>query len=251
MLRSRLSQEFVAKNTRLAVSIAGPMLSKDRSLSGEHQQAALLGLWEAFVGTNPDTIDGVVVEPDGALRPVAGWDPAKGTFATWASRFISGRTRRSVSAAEGAFTGMSYNTWGQRPKVEQARADLARDLGRVPSIAEIAARAGVTEDTVRACTKAPPASLDAGLGDGPATLGDMIADTHSAPSPVDQAADSAEVELARRAQGIGCVDLIATLLRRGVVTPTRSVVQTADRLGIGRGSVAPAVTRAEEVIARQ
>lgn len=249
--RERIAAQFVAKNTRLAQAAAAPLMIKDRDLSSEHLQAALLGLWEAFVGTDPEGVDGVLVDEAGNLHPTSGWDPAKGTFATFASTSIAGRARRSVRASEGAFTGMSYHTWGKKPKVDAARAELAAELGRTPSIAEIAARAGVTEDTVRTCSKSAPASLDALVsGDGSTTLGDLIADTEPDTSGGMYTPDDAEAELARRAENIGTVDLLVLLLRTGVAgTPQRSVVQTADRLGIGRGSVAPAMSRAEKVLA--
>lgn len=250
--REAVAAQFVAKNTRLAQAAAHPLMIKDRELSQEHLQAAMLGLWEAFVGTDPAAVDGVIVDEAGNLHPTSGWDPAKGTFATYASSSIAGRAKRSVRASEGAFTGISYHTWGQKPKVDEARRALQAELGRTPSIAQIAQRAGVTEDTVRACSKSAPASLDALVaGDGGTTLGDLIADTEpdgASPSP---SVDHAEVELVRRAQDMSAVDLLVLLLRTGLAgAPPRSVVQTADRLGIGRGSVAPAMARAEKALVR-
>lgn len=248
--RERIAGKFVTKNTRLAQLAANPMMIKDRDLSAEHLQSALLGLWEAFVGTNPELADGVIVAEDGSLRPTGGWDPTRGTFATWAGNFISGQARRSVRRSEGAFTGMSYHTWGQKPKVDRARAELAAQLGRTASIAEIAAHAGVTLETVRACSKATPASLDAGVGDGTATLGDLIADTRATGDDfTDLNPEVAEAELVKRAEKIAVVDLLVLLLRAGVVTQPRSVVQTAAKLGLGRGSVGPGQDRAMNALA--
>lgn len=248
--REKIAAQFVAKNTRLAQAAAQPLMIKDRETSAEHLQSALLGLWEAFVGTDPAAADGVIVDENGHLHPTGGWDPQKGTFATYAGTHIAGRARRSVRTSEGAFTGISYHTWGQKPKVDEARNALIAELGRTPSIAQIAKRAGVTEDTVRALSKAAPASLDALVsGDGSTTLGDLIADTEAIGEADPLTVADAEAELARRAEEIATVDLMVLLLRTGLSgSPQRSVVQAADRLGIGRGSIAPAMKRAEHAL---
>jgi hypothetical protein len=249
--RELIADAFVAKNDRLAQLAASPWMIKDRELSAEHLQSARLGLWEAFVGT-AQTADGVLVAEDGTLHPTGGWDPAKGTFSTWAGSHINGRTKRSVHSSEPGFTGMKYNTWGKKPMVAAARAELTRELGRTPSLAQIAERAGVTEDTVRTCTRSAPASLDALVsGDSATTLGDLVAESEVAPAGDEHAvAEIAEHELVRRAADIAGPDLMVLLLRTGLLNGTpRSVVQTADKLGIGRGSVGPAVLRAEKVLA--
>ena len=250
--REAVATKFVAKNARLAQSAAAPLMIKDRDLAQEHLQAAMLGLWEAFVGRDPDTIDGVIVEADGTLHPTGGWDPSKGTFSTWAGTFIAGRARRSVRSSEGAFTGMSYHTWGQKPKVDQARRELTSETGTTPSIAQIAARAGVTEDTVRACSKAAPASLDALVsGDGSTSLGDLVDEADAGLWSVeDQAAEHTQATFVRKVAPLATVDVLVMLLRTGLAgTPPRSVVQTADKLGIGRGSVGPAMARIDAALA--
>lgn len=241
--RALVGEQFVAKNTRFAQSLASQFMINE---PGEHLQAALFGLWKAFAGSDPELADGVIVGEDGKLKPTAGWDPAKGTFTTWAGNFISGEVKRSVRGSEGAFNGISYHTWGQKPKVDKARRELAEELGHTPSFAQIAERAGVTVETVRACSNAAPKSLDATVGDGGTTLGDLVADTTSGSGTYDVSADLAEAHLASQAENLGTTDLMVMLLRKGIVTEApRSVVQTADKLGIGRGHVAVALNRAE------
>jgi len=240
--REKIATQFMAKNTRLAQSVATPLMINKES-SAELLQAALLGLWEAFVGTDPAGVDGVRVDEDGGLHPVAGWDPRKGTFATWASRHIAGRARRSVCASEGAFSGMGYHTWGKRPEVVRAKAALTEELGHTPSVAQIAERTGLTEATVRACLTGPPSSLDALISEDSTTkVSDrLVVETDDTVST----ADTDAAAFARLAHGARGLDLMVLLLREGVLeTGPRTVVQTADRLGIGRGSVAPAVHRA-------
>lgn len=244
--RERIATEFLAKNTRLAQAVATPLMIKGES-SAELLQSALLGLWEAFVGTDPAGVDGVIVADDGSLHPTGGWDPRKGTFATWAGSHIAGRARRSVCASEGAFAGMSYHTWGKRPEVERAKAELTAELGHTPSIAQIAARAQVTEATVRACLVPTPSSLDALIGDDSrTTLSDRLA---VEPDEDGEPGSESTAEFARRAHKAKGVDLMVLLLREGVLdTGPRSVVQTADRLGLGRGSIGPAALRARKAM---
>lgn len=240
--REEIATAFLRKNTRLAQAAATPLMIRSES-SAEHLQAALLGLWEAFVGTDPTAVDGVRVDERGRLHPVGGWDPAKGTFATWAGSHISGKVKRSVCSTEGAFTGMSYHTWGNRPKVEAARVKLTNELGHAPSVAQIAAAANVTEATVRACMTAAPSSLDALVSSDSATsLGDIVVLESAPAGPATDKAFEAFASRAHKARGM---DLMVLLLREGVLgLEPRSVVQTADRLGIGRGSIGPAQRRA-------
>lgn len=248
--REAIAGLFVEKNTRLARSLASPMTRMAVDGGEEYVQAAVLGLWEAFVGSDPDAVDGVIVADDGTLHPTGGWDPAKGTFATWAKKFISGRVARSVRASEGGGTGISYNTWGQKPLVDASRRELTEELGHTPSYAQIAERAGLTEETVRVCSQDKPVSLQARLGgdDNDGTLGDLIA--NSATQSTSPGTDWGTEILTSATDGMRTVDLMVLLLRTGVTSDRpRSVVQTADRLGIKRGQAQNALDRAKVQLA--
>lgn len=244
--RDRIGEEFVKANHGLAVRGARAFLIGRPEDRADHVQAALLGMWEALVGTSPDRVDDVVVDSEtGKLTAAAGWKPDAGTFGNFSRPFISGRTRRSVRATEGAYTGMSYNAWGDRPKVERARNELLAETGRTPSVAEIAARAGVTVDTVHTVLTAAPVSLDKPVGeDGDTTLADLVADRIAS-------LDGDELEVFRqtlvdRAHDMKAVDLMVFLLHTGAVLgrPARSMVDTAAKLGLGRGAVQLAFARA-------
>lgn len=243
--RERVGEEFVRANPGLAMAAARPMLGAAGGDRGDHVQAAMLGMWEAFVGTDPDKVDDVEVDDDGQVRPVAGWDPSRGTFGNYSRVFISGRTRRSVRSSEGAYTGMSYNAWGARPKVLKARAELLAETGKMPSAKQIAARAELTEATVATVLTAGPVSLDKPVGEeGGSTLGDLVAQKEATAGSDELA--RLEALLVDRAEDLGPLDLFVFLLHTGALLdrPPRSLVQTGDTLGIGRGAVQLAYKRA-------
>jgi hypothetical protein len=246
--RDRIGQAFYETNLPLAVTNARPIMIGDADVKKEHLAAAVLGMWEAFVGVDASKVDDVLVDADGAVHAAAGWDPDKGAFSTWAGSFISGRAKRSVKTVESAYNGISYNTWSAKPKVDRARVELTTELGRSPSIAEIAVRAEVTEATVRAVSKPAPVSLQTVVsGDGDTTLGDLLADTAEL-EDVDVSM-FAEAELVRRAADMHAFDLLVLLLRSGITgRPSCSVVRTADKLCVNRGSVGIALGRAEKIL---
>lgn len=243
--RERIASHFIEVNTPLAHSIASKWRSVDRGsdLGDEHTQAALLGLWEAFAGTTPAAVDGVLVGDDGTLRPLGGWDPAQAPFASWAANFVEGRTRRSVRSAQPDTSGLSYRTFSLKPQVDQARSALLAETGRTPSQAEVAARAGVTLETVQACDLAKHVSLDTPVGDD-RTLGDVVATSVAATSGASALAGQAEQLLTEIVADHHVQDVMAFLLREGIVTDApRSRISAADTLATTRSIVDKAMER--------
>lgn len=247
--REAVANAFVALNVRLATHNARSMLRGEAR--ADHMQAALLGLWEAFVGTDGSRVDDVVVDEDG-VHAAAGWDPSKGQFSTFAGQFVKGAVSRSVRSAESRHTGMSYNTYGARPKVLKAVEELTDELGRSPNVSEIAARAGVTEETVRVVTTKAPASLQTPIGEDGGTLGDLIAADMTDPDDGDLAwAPEAEEQLVERiiTSGLSGADLLAFIMRAGITgRPPVGVARTADKLAVGRGTVGNAFRRVEKAL---
>jgi hypothetical protein len=246
--RERIASSFVELNTRLAVRGAAPFRLGRSQTVQDHVQAALLGLWEGFVGVDSSTVDDVIAEEDGTLSPAAGWNPDKGTFSTWAGSHIAGRVMRSVKSSEPAYAGMSYGTWTAKPRIDAARSKLATDLGRTPSIAEIAEAAKVSTETVRAASKPTPVSLQTAVGDdGSTTLGDLITD--QVEDVGFDLSPQAEATLVQNAAGLTALELLALLLRTGITgRPQLTVVRTADTLGVGRGVINNAMTRAKATL---
>ena len=237
--RAKLGNDFVAANQKLAYSAAREFtrvaVGPDRQ---DHEQSALLGLWEAFAGTDAGAVDEVTLTDEGAVASVSGWSPEKGTFGNWSRTFITGQTRRSVKKNEAGFAHMSYTAWSQKPAVDRARRELIAELGKAPSHEQVAERAGVTAETVRIVSSPAPVSLSTPLGDeGGSTLGDRVADL-VADEGADGDATFAEATILKAAPHMKAMDLFTVLLRQGVTgRPELSVVETADRLGVGRGSV--------------
>ena len=145
---------------------------------------------------------------------------------------------------------MSYNAWSQKPAVDRARRELLAELGKVPTYAQVAARAGVTVETVRIVSAPAPVSLSTPVGDeGGATLGDRVA-ALTADDYAGADAERAEAAIIAAADDLRVLDLFAVLLRQGVTgRPELSVVETADRLGVGRGLVNIGYKRAKAAIA--
>lgn len=244
--RAEIANRFVARNTRFAYRQASRFMA-GRSEGAEHMAAAMLGLWEAFAGTGPAAVDGVIVNEDGSLSPTGGWDPAKGTFSTFSGRAIFGRSGRSVRASESSAGGITYSTWTKKPRVDRARAELTEELGGItPSNAQIAERAGVTEETVRVLTYERPKSLDSLMfSDNGTSLSDVLEhhDVH------DDIGQLAEDEIARLCEGLPGLELLVLLLRTGMHgRPRSSLIRAADKLAIGRGSVALADQRARDAL---
>jgi hypothetical protein len=241
--RERVADEFVRLNAALAPSAAAPfLLGANRE---DHEAAARLGLWEAFVGTDPTKANKSHVEEDGTVVAESGWDPTRGTFGTWSRRHIEGRASRSVAQAEEAYHGVSYTAFQQMPAVKAARTALIAELDHAPTYEQIAKKAGVTVNVVQVCLSGAPVSLSTPVGeDGDSTLADMLADIAHNVDP-DLVTTAAEAMVVSIADDLTVTDLAAFVLRQGLMDrPALTVVKTADVLVLGRGAVNNAGKRA-------
>jgi RNA polymerase sigma factor (sigma-70 family) len=149
----RLKDEFATANWGLAVSVAKtyfPRGDSSHSNADDYVGAALLGLWEAFLG----------------------WNPSKGSFSHWSRLHIEGATKRTVRAFEAPE--VSYGDFTARPSVRAAQVRLRDELGRTPTEAEIAEECGETVDLVRRALAPRPLSLDMTVGEDDTTFGDTI-----------------------------------------------------------------------------
>lgn len=210
-----LKNDFVAANWGLAMDGARPFLRvASYHDTQDHEASALEGLWKAFVS----------------------WDPEQGTFGNFSRRFITGQTRRSVNSMENGQ--LKYTAWTQKPAVDAARRELLTELGRTPTYEQIAARAKVSVETVRIVCAPAPVSLSTPLGeDGGETLGDRVADL-AVDGRSAEREDLAEEAVLAAAKDMHALDLFVLAMRKGITgRPELSVVETADRLGVGRGLV--------------
>lgn len=149
-----IGREFVITNRGLAGVVARRYFtSGGESRRDDYVSSATVGLWEAFLK----------------------WDPDQSTFGNFSRRYIEGRVRRSVSAEE--FTETSYGDFTARPAVTAAIEALTEKLGRVPDDAEVSKEAGLPVTLVERVRRPRVGSLDAVVGQGNATLGDLVAAT--------------------------------------------------------------------------
>ena len=248
--RQRVGNDFIAANQKLAYAGARDFTRaatpQDREVI---EQAAFAGLWMAFAGTTAAAVDSFGRDSDGNVVSAHGWDPEKGTFGTWSRSFISGEVRRAVAACEAKYAHMKYSGFSKKPAVDAARRELAAELGRTPTYEQIAQRAKVTVETVRICSSSAPVSLSTPLGeDGGATLGDKVAANAVTEDTADEA-DVAETAVLLAAEQMRALDLFCVLMRQGITgRPELSVVETADRLGVGRGMVNIGYKRGKKAI---
>lgn len=238
-----IREEFFLANRRLAMAAAKGFLRHARGEDlKDHEQAALMGLWEAFAGTDP--IKGRTIAFDENGNPVAeaGWDPAKATFGTFSRTYVQGKVRRSVATVE---SGLSYALWSYRPAVLAARDALIAEGFASPSPKQVAKKANLSLDTVTAIMTPNATSLQVPIGTDGATLGDMLADEadHSQVF-ADFSENTALIKAAAQRMSIG--DLFSYGLTNGIMGRRGlTVVEAAARLGIGRGAVVSGCQRAQ------
>lgn len=231
--------DFFTRNRNLAMAGARDFLGNS-SYDADYEQIAMMALWEAFAGTDPEKMYHVTERNDGTFVAKVGWDPSRSTFGGFSRQFIRGGVARAVASYE---SGMTYNMWGKRPEMLGLRTELEAKLGRTPSVSELAKASGLPEASVRAILTPKAISADTPLGDGTMTLLDTLSE-----QLVDDQGDTRDLMsqmVAETADQMKPVDLFALLMRKGLLgLPGLPVVDVASRLGIGRGTVTAGVNRA-------
>jgi len=203
-----VKNEFYEGNKGLAYSMARAFLSQSADLGQDYLSAASLGLWEAFLK----------------------WDPTLNvTFATYSRTYIKGRISRTVRQSEYHY--ISQGDFNKRKEVREAATRLQEKLDRNPTYEEIAREAGVTPMLVERALQNKASSLDAKIGDGENTVGELIADkfVHN------QGSDHEEEKIEKMLLELGETELWILLGRGDVLgVESQSLVDIADRIGIGR-----------------
>lgn len=205
-----IANEVVSTNSGLATSVAKAFQTQGDDSWQDYKSAGLMGLWEAFTK----------------------WDPQNGaTLGTFSRFYIKGAIQRTVRKVE--FARMSQTDFNRRNEVMASAAKLARDLGRSASFAEISADTKLSVGLVERALSKRAESLDAPVGDGSMTVGDLYNDTDRG-----READLSTEQLERLESlfGVLAADEAWVMAQRYGLAggPPRSLVEVADDIGIGR-----------------
>ena len=202
------SEAFIKLNKGLTYQFARVFANNNEDLAKDYQASAEFGMWEAWLK----------------------WDHTMNvTFATFARQYIKGRVNRTVRSLE--YSHISQGDFNKRKDVREAYTKLEDVLGRTPTYLEIAKEAETTVTLVQRALSQKATSLDTPIGDGEGTLGDLVGEKKSGFS-VDEYTDEVTDELFKELSELelwimmGRVDLLGS--------PEQSLLEIADRLGIGR-----------------
>ena len=216
----RIATEFFVKNKGLAVSGAKPFLAPGDQHGDDYINAASLGLWEAFHR----------------------WDPEQGvTFGTFSRQYIKGRIVRAVRTSE--YGHISQTDFNRRKDVRDTLTRLTDELDRTPTREEVASATGLTVDAVNRSLAPAATSLDLPVGDGTATLGDLVEDDNAPTSFGVDLSDQSQVD--RLLDELNELELWVVNARGELLgTPAQSLVEIADEIGVGREIVRRSETKA-------
>lgn len=229
--------DLIAANMRLVYALS-TRYKINGSANEDLDQAGFWGLWEAIVGTRPDSRLPVTRTKDGTYLLEGGWDPTISTLGTVCRAHVEGRVRRAVAANESRWQGVSYGDWSSIPKVQAAVAKLKKEGVTSPTHAQIAKTAEVTVATVKVALMPTPASLDAPLaaGEDQHTLLDFVANSATDENSSAVLDEYIESVLAQADQ-LPLADIAAFVVHEGFVTGNKlPVVRTAAVVGMGRGA---------------